>query len=123
MSSKIEQIITEIEEYIDNCKFQPLSTTKIIVNKDQMDELLRELRNDGEDVTDERGLLLAQLCGRGDVGLQNNKEMLRCQRLDVIKRQALFVLIQLLRGDLACQNAAENAVVHHFPPRFTPDAW
>ena len=86
-------------------------------------ELLRELRNDGEDVTDERGLLLAQLCGRGDVGLRNNKEMLRCQRLDVIKRQALLVLIQLLRGDLACQNAAENAVVHIFPPRFTPDAW
>ena len=78
---------------------------------------------DGENVTDERGLLLAQLCGRGDVGLRNNKEMLRCQRLDVIKRQALLVLIQLLRGDLACQNAAENAVVHHFPPRFTPDAW
>ena len=26
--SKIEQIITEIEEYIDNCKFQPLSTSK-----------------------------------------------------------------------------------------------
>ena len=44
MSSRIEQIIEEIEEYIDSCKFQPLSTTKIIVNKDQMDELLRELR-------------------------------------------------------------------------------
>ena len=45
MSSRIEQIIEEIEEYIDrDCKFQPLSTTKIIVNKDQMDELLRELR-------------------------------------------------------------------------------
>ena len=39
MSSRIEQIIEEIEEYIDSCKFQPLSTTKIIVNKDQMDEL------------------------------------------------------------------------------------
>ena len=38
--SKIEQIITEIEEYIDNCKFQPLSTSKIIVNKDEIDELL-----------------------------------------------------------------------------------
>ena len=37
--SKIEQIITEIEEYIDNCKFQPLSTSKIIVNKDEIDEL------------------------------------------------------------------------------------
>ena len=42
--SKIEQIITEIEEYIDNCKFQPLSTSKIIVNKDDIDELLAELR-------------------------------------------------------------------------------
>ena len=44
MSSRIEQIIEEIEEYIDNCKFQPLSSTKIIVNKDEIDELLRELR-------------------------------------------------------------------------------
>jgi len=42
--SKIEQIISEIEEYIDNCKFQPLSSTKIIVNKDEMDELLSELK-------------------------------------------------------------------------------
>lgn len=42
--SKIEQIITEIEEYIDNCKFQPLSTSKIVVNKDDIDELLAELR-------------------------------------------------------------------------------
>ena len=33
MSSRIEQIIEEIEEYIDSCKFQPLSTTKIIVIK------------------------------------------------------------------------------------------
>lgn len=44
MSSKIEQIIEEIEEYIDNCKFQALSSTKIIVNKEEIDELLRELR-------------------------------------------------------------------------------
>ncbi len=44
MSSRIEQIIEEIEEYIDNCKFQPLSSTKIIVNKEEIDELLRELR-------------------------------------------------------------------------------
>ena len=45
MSSRIEQIIEEIEEYIDrDCKYQPLSTTKIIVNKEHLDELLRELR-------------------------------------------------------------------------------
>ena len=30
--SRIEQLIGEIEEYIDSCKFQPLSTTKILVN-------------------------------------------------------------------------------------------
>ena len=44
MSSRIEQIIEEIEDYVDSCKFQALSTSKIIVNKDQLDELLRELR-------------------------------------------------------------------------------
>ena len=44
MSSRIEQLIDEIEEYIDNCKPQPFSSTKIIVNKDDIDELLRELR-------------------------------------------------------------------------------
>ena len=33
MSSRIEQIIEEIEEYVDSCKYQPLSTTKIVVNK------------------------------------------------------------------------------------------
>lgn len=42
--SKIEQIITEIEELIDSCKFQPLSNTKIVVNKEELDELLAELR-------------------------------------------------------------------------------
>lgn len=42
--SKIEQIIEEIEEYIDNCKFQPLSSTKIVVNKEEILELLSELR-------------------------------------------------------------------------------
>ncbi len=45
MSSRIEQLIDEIEEYIDSCKYQPLSNTKIIVNKNEMDMLLRELRS------------------------------------------------------------------------------
>lgn len=44
MSSRIEQLIDEIEEFIDNCKYQALSNTKIIVNKEEIDELLRELR-------------------------------------------------------------------------------
>ena len=44
MSSRIEQIIEEIEEYVESCKYQALSTTKIIVNKEEIEELLRELR-------------------------------------------------------------------------------
>lgn len=45
MSSKIEQIIDEIEDYIEGCKYQPLSKLNIIVNKDEIDELIRELRS------------------------------------------------------------------------------
>ena len=44
MTSRIVQIIEEIEEYIDNCNFQTLSKKNIIVNKEEMEELLRELR-------------------------------------------------------------------------------
>lgn len=43
-TSRIEQIIDEIEAYISNCKYQPLSTTKIVVNREEIEDLLRELR-------------------------------------------------------------------------------
>jgi len=44
MSSRIEQLIDEIEEYIDSCKYQAFSSNKILVNKDEIEELIRELR-------------------------------------------------------------------------------
>lgn len=44
MSSRIEQLIDEIEEYIESCKPKFMSNTEIIVNKDEIDELIRELR-------------------------------------------------------------------------------
>ena len=43
--SKLEHVIDEIEDYIDTCKFQPLSKTAIIVDKKILDAKLRELRN------------------------------------------------------------------------------
>lgn len=44
-NSRIEQIIEEIEDYIDTCKGPLLgSADKIIVNRERMEELLRELR-------------------------------------------------------------------------------
>lgn len=42
--SKIEQLISDIEGYIESCKYQAFSTSKIIVDKDQISELLYQLR-------------------------------------------------------------------------------
>ncbi len=44
MISKIEQIIGEIEEYIESCKPQLFNGSNIIVDKETMEELLTELR-------------------------------------------------------------------------------
>ena len=42
--SKIEQLIDEIEEFIESCKPQPFSQSKVIVPKDELYELITELR-------------------------------------------------------------------------------
>lgn len=44
MSSKIEEIINEIEDYIDNCKPSAFSAKNITVNKDEIDSLIAELK-------------------------------------------------------------------------------
>ena len=44
MNSRIEQVIGEIEEYIEGCKPQRFNGSNIIVDKETMDELLSELR-------------------------------------------------------------------------------
>ncbi len=43
-NSKIEDIIDEIEAYIDDCKPSAFSTNKIVVNKDELETLLQDLR-------------------------------------------------------------------------------
>ena len=44
MSSKFEQMIDDIEDYIQNCKPKPLSNTMILVNRDELLDMLQELR-------------------------------------------------------------------------------
>lgn len=44
MNSRMEQIIEEIEEYIEGCKAQRFNGSNIIVDKETMEELLTELR-------------------------------------------------------------------------------
>lgn len=42
--SRIEQLIEDIYEFVESCKMQPLSSTKVIVPKDELYDLLDELR-------------------------------------------------------------------------------
>lgn len=42
--SKIDQIISEMEEYVDGCSPFPLSSTKIVVVKEELEEMINELR-------------------------------------------------------------------------------
>lgn len=42
--SRIEQLIEDIYEFIESCKMQPLSQTKVVVPKEQLYDLLDELR-------------------------------------------------------------------------------
>lgn len=44
MTSKIEDGINDIIDYLDNCKAAPFSSTKIIVEREEIDELLGELK-------------------------------------------------------------------------------
>ena len=44
-NNQIEQVINDMEEYIDSCKMQAFSSTKIIVDKNQIEEFLGELRD------------------------------------------------------------------------------
>lgn len=45
MNSRIEQIIEEIESYIAECKPKMFSDSDIIVNRDELEELLSELKS------------------------------------------------------------------------------
>ncbi len=70
MTSRIEQIIEEIEEYIDGCNFQPLSKKNIVVNKEEIEELLRELRmKTPEEIKKYKGML-----SRRDMILQDAQD-------------------------------------------------
>ena len=43
-ASRIEQLIEDIYEFVESCRMQPLSATKVIVPKDELYDLLDELR-------------------------------------------------------------------------------
>ena len=42
--SRIEQLIDEIQDYVESCKYQTFSSTTILVNKEEIEEFLAELK-------------------------------------------------------------------------------
>lgn len=40
----VEEMIDQIEIFIDNCKYQPLSQNKIVVHKDELQSMIQELK-------------------------------------------------------------------------------
>ena len=43
-TSNIENAIKDIEDYIGGCKYQTFSSTKIVVDKEEIEDLISELR-------------------------------------------------------------------------------
>ncbi len=43
-NSKIENLIEELEDYIDNCKPQAFSSSKIIVNREEIEDIIHDMK-------------------------------------------------------------------------------
>ena len=59
-------------------------------------QLFAQLRNDRVDVAQQRGVILGQGCGRRNVLLRDDEKMHGGLRVDVVERQQLVVLKQLV---------------------------
>lgn len=79
MSSKIEEMIDELDDYISGCKFQPLSgNSKIIVEKDIIDNYIEQLRVKTPDeirrfqkIISNRDAIIEDAKAKADAMLQN----------------------------------------------------
>ena len=44
MASKIEDMINELQDYVDGCKNAPFKTDSIVVNRDDLESYIEDLR-------------------------------------------------------------------------------
>ncbi|MCQ2520075.1 MAG: vacuolar family H+-ATPase subunit H [Lachnospiraceae bacterium] len=58
--SKIDNIINDIQDYIDSCDYMVFSQTKIIVNKDELEQFINELKQATPEEIRSAQLMLAQ---------------------------------------------------------------
>ena len=100
MQSKIESTIDAIEDYLANCKFQTLSTTRIIVNKEEIDELIRELRQ----VTPEEIKRYRQIISNRDAILNDAKA-----KADALMQKTTAEMSELVNEHEVMQQAYAKA--------------
>ena len=97
MSSKIEQIITEIEDYIASCKPQPFSNSRIVVNKEEIEELLVELRmRIPEEVKQYQKIISNQDAILAEAHAEADKTMKEAHLLGIIMTVPVAILEQIL---------------------------
>lgn len=111
MMSRIEQLISEIEEYIDSCKFQALSNSKIIVNKEELEELLVELRlripdeiKKYQKIISQQDTILGEAQAQADAMMEDAKK-----RADSMVLQASEQTSEMINEHEIMQRAYEHA--------------
>ena len=120
MASKIEEMIEEIQDYIDSCKFKRLSSTTILVDKETIDDLLRELRmktpeeikryqkiiRNQEDIMNDAKSKAAQI-------VQEANEYTNAKVTDSEITQQAYVQAQMIvdQATEQAQNILDNAVI------------
>lgn len=70
----------------------------------------RDLRRDGEQVAEQRGVFARGVGERGEVGAGDDEKVYGRLRGDVAKRERVRVLVERRHGEVAAGNPAEKAV-------------
>ena len=113
--SRIEQIITEIEDYIDSCKYQPLSNAKILVNKEEIEELLVELRlRIPEEIKKYQKIISNQ-----DAILQEARSQADAMVAEATAQTNELVNMRLCRGHTPRPTALLSRLTHRHRPLWT----
>lgn len=110
-ASKIERAIDELQDYIDNCKPAPLSNSKIIVDRDQIESLIKDLRNKlPEEIEKYRKVISNQEAIEKDAKAKANELLQNVQNKsnELISESAITLQAQAEANDLM-NTAAERA--------------
>lgn len=119
--SRIEQLIGEIEMYLDSCKSQAFSNSKrIVVEKDVIDEMLVELRmrtpeeiKKYQKIIANKEAILADAQSRADAMIADaNRQTAQLVNEHEITRQAQAQAEQLMsQAEAQAQNIVDKAVM------------